>query len=187
MNQFTLIYGCMFAGKSTRLIESYQDFGDDPACKLAVKPLLDNRYAIHGVNSHNGLTIPCHRVGKPEEITSLVDDQVKAVFIDEIQFFDIQILSTVNYLLTMGLEVYGAGLDRDYLGRDFGHMPALRALARNRIQVYARCAVCGSKADHTFRVYDSDQLILVGHSDAYEARCATCWKAGEAAKTDSKS
>ncbi|MEN9511911.1 MAG: thymidine kinase [Bacteroidota bacterium] len=178
MSDFTLIYGCMFAGKSTRLIEIYQDYQYDPSQKIVVKPLLDNRYNARGVSTHSGLSIPAQRVIKPEEISGLTTEMTKAVFIDEIQFFNVEILSTVNYLLSLGIEVYGAGLDRDYLGRDFGHMPALKALARHRIQVFARCFQCGAKADRTYRVIDSEDLILVGHSNVYEARCQSCWEAG---------
>jgi thymidine kinase len=181
MNQFTLIFGCMFAGKTTRLIELYQENPDDHTRKLVVKPLLDKRYFVHGINTHGGMSIPCHRVSKPEEITSLVDDNIRCVYIDEIQFFNYEILSTVNYSLTMGLDVYGAGLDRDYMGRDFGHMPALKALARNKIKLYARCNSCGKKADYTYRTVDSDDIILVGDTDTYEARCENCWKPGHVA------
>jgi thymidine kinase len=183
MSDFTLIYGCMFAGKSTRLIEAYQEVQYDPSQKIVVKPLLDNRYNARGVSTHSGMSIPAQRVMKPEEISGLTSELTKAVFIDEIQFFNVEILSTVNYLLTLGIDVYGAGLDRDYLGRDFGHMPALKALARNKIQVFARCQVCGSKADRTFRVIDSADLILVGHSNVYESRCQICWEKGQAAKS----
>jgi thymidine kinase len=182
MSDFTIIYGCMFAGKSTRLIEAYQEYQYDPSQKIVVKPLLDNRYNARGVSTHSGMSIPAQRVMKPEEISGLTTDLTKAVFIDEIQFFGIEILPTVNYLLTLGIDVFGAGLDRDYLGRDFGHMPALKALARNKVQVYARCFVCGGKADRTYRVLDSEDLILVGHSNVYEARCQTCWNQGQAEK-----
>ena len=52
MRDFTLIYGCMFAGKTTSLIGLYNESQVDINEKIVVKPLLDNRYQANKINSH---------------------------------------------------------------------------------------------------------------------------------------
>jgi thymidine kinase len=81
-------------------------------------------------------------------------------------------------MMMNGVRVVAAGLDKDYLNRDFGPMRALKNLATNQIQVFAKCNVCGGKAQYTYRQSDSKELVLVGHNDAYQARCLEHWEEG---------
>jgi thymidine kinase len=37
---------------------------------------------------------------------------------------------------------------------------------------------CGNPAKHTQRLYESDDLILVGAAGMYEARCRRCFEPG---------
>jgi len=67
MSDFTIIYGSMFSGKTTRLIEEYNHSTLPDTEKIAIKPLLDNRYAAHRISSHGGLQLPGHRVPKPKK------------------------------------------------------------------------------------------------------------------------
>ncbi|NBP06526.1 MAG: thymidine kinase, partial [Bacteroidetes bacterium] len=76
----------MFSGKTTRLIEEYNQSPLSETEKIAIKPLLDNRYAAHRISSHGGLQLPGHRVSKAEEIYPICTDAIKEVYIDEIQF-----------------------------------------------------------------------------------------------------
>jgi len=40
----------------------------------------------------------------------------------------------------------------------------------------AICVRCGNPAVHTQRMVESEELIVVGASDAYEARCRRCFE-----------
>ena len=86
MREFTLIHGCMFAGKTTKLIGLYNEspFLNDE--KLAVKPLLDQRYQASKINSHGGLQMLAHRISKAEEIYPMLTETTREVYIDEVQF-----------------------------------------------------------------------------------------------------
>ena len=178
MRDFTLIFGCMFAGKTTRLIGLYNESQIDINEKLAIKPLIDNRYSAHSINSHGGLSLMGHRIAKAEEIYPLVNPNIKEVYIDEIQFLGPMIVTVIGELLGNNIKVIAAGLDKDYLNNDFGPMPILKKLANNHIQVSAKCKVCNQKADYTFRNIDSNELIVIGHNDIYEPRCLEHWKKG---------
>jgi thymidine kinase len=78
-----------------------------------------------------------------------------------------------------GRSVLVSGLDRDFLGRPFGPMPTLLALADQVTKLTAICTVCGADATRTQRLVagrpaaSDDPLIVVGgmHDDRYEARC----------------
>lgn len=161
----------MFSGKTTKLIELFHHSEYQEHEKIAVKPLIDDRYTAHKINSHGGLQMLGHRLGKSEEINTLITTDTKIVFFDEIQFFDSNIDKVIRDLIWQEIDVIAAGLDKDYLNRDFGKMPELKSMARNQIQLYAKCSVCAGKASYTYRTLNNEDLILVGHKDAYEARC----------------
>ena len=168
----------MFAGKTTRLIGLYNESQIDINEKIAVKPLIDNRYQAHSINSHGGLQLIGHRISKAEEIYPLVNQHTKEVYIDEIQFMGPLIIEVIGELMSNDIRVIASGLDKDYLNRDFGHMKALKKLSNNHIQVSAKCHICHKKADFTFRTTNSQDLVLVGHNDVYQARCEEHWNEG---------
>lgn len=165
----------MFAGKTTRLIDEYNQSVYEEGQKLVIKPLLDTRYNKSVLSSHNGLSLQGNRISKPEEINILMNNDIKEVYIDEIQFFSNSIVSTINFLLIDDISVIASGLDKDFQNNDFGSMPQLMRIAQQKIKLFAKCAVCGTKATHTYRTVESEETILVGHHDSYEARCEVCY------------
>ncbi len=168
----------MFAGKTTRLIGLYNESPVDINDKLVVKPLLDNRYQANKINSHGGLQILGHRISKAEELFPLIQPSTKECYIDEVQFFSPYIIEVIGEMMMNGIRVVAAGLDRDYLNRDFGSMKALKNLATEKIEVAAKCNVCKKAAHFTYRTIDSEDLVLVGHNDTYQARCEEHWNEG---------
>ncbi|MBL7812729.1 MAG: thymidine kinase [Bacteroidetes bacterium] len=178
MGDFTLIYGCMFSGKTTKMIELYHQSGVEFHEKIAIKPLLDNRYSPDKINAHSGLQMPGHRITRAEELFPLAGEGIKEVYIDEVQFFQKNIADTIIGLTMQGIHVFAAGLDTDYLGNPFGEFPRLYRMANTRIRLEARCQVCGKPARYTYRTTASDAIIAVGHADMYEARCGAHWAEG---------
>jgi thymidine kinase len=57
-------------------------------------------------------------------------------------------------------------------------MPDLLAVAESITKMLAICMRCGNPAKHTQRLIESEELILIGESDAYEARCRRCFEPG---------
>jgi len=62
-------------------------------------------------------------------------------------------------------------------------MPALMAVAEFVTKVHAVCVCCGEIASYSFRVAASEDKILLGETDAYEARCRPCFLAGMQGKS----
>ncbi|MBM4761552.1 thymidine kinase [Bacillus sp. B15-48] len=172
-----LICGSMFSGKSEELIRRVRrtQFAKQ---KIAIfKPLIDNRYSEEAVVSHNGTSVIAKPVAAAEDIFNHIDADLDVIAIDEVQFFDEEIIRVSQHLANSGHRVILAGLDQDFRGEPFGQMPMLMAIAEQVTKLQAVCAVCGSPASRTQRLIDGkpaaydDPIILVGASESYEARC----------------
>jgi thymidine kinase len=60
-------------------------------------------------------------------------------------------------------------------------MPELLAVADEITKTLAICMQCGNPAKHTQRLIASDDLIVVGATGMYEARCRRCFEPNLAA------
>ena len=60
--------------------------------------------------------------------------------------------------------------------RPFAPVPDLLAHAESITKTLAICMRCGNPAKHTQRLRGSDDLIVVGAADMYEARCRRCFE-----------
>ncbi len=166
-----VICGCMFSGKTEELIRRLQRVHYARICFQVFKPSVDNRYSKDCVASHNATHLSSISIGHSEEIFNHLQDQTRVVGIDEVQFFDQGIIDVVERLASRGIRVIIAGLDLDYRGRPFGSMPELLAIAEKITKLSAICVVCGEEATRTYRVTSSDEQVLVGASNHYQARC----------------
>jgi thymidine kinase len=175
-----IICGSMFSGKSEELIRRVRRVSFGKLHVQVFKPELDNRYSEEEVVSHNGTKVLATPVAKSLEILDLVKNDTQVVAIDEVQFFDEDILAVVNQLANSGIRVICAGLDQDFRGEPFGPIQRLMALAEEVTKLQAVCPCCGSPASRTQRLIDgkpasyTDPVILVGASESYEPRCRHC-------------
>jgi thymidine kinase len=175
-----VVCGSMFSGKTEELIRRLRR-AEIAKQKIQVfKPKLDDRYGVERVTSHNGLHVTAQPVSQSIEILDLVEDDTTVIGIDEIQFFDEHITDVCQNLAESGRRIIAAGLDMDFRGEPFGQMPILLAQAEMVEKLRAICVICGKEASRTQRLvngspaaYD-DPLIVVGASEAYEARCRAC-------------
>jgi thymidine kinase len=145
------------------------------------KPALDTRYHLENVVSHDASSIRSTPVALAQEMLLLAGG-CDVVGIDEAQFFDESLVEVCTQLANGGSRVIVAGLDMDFLGKPFGPMPALMAVAEYVTKVHAVCVCCGEIASYSFRVAASDDKILLGETDAYEARCRPCFLEGRQEK-----
>jgi thymidine kinase len=170
-----IYYGCMFAGKTSALIQYISEQNLKPNEFIVLKPSVDIRSGKAVIATHDGKTHECIVFDNGMELLDFITPFTKLVAIDEAQFFNKVILSDLKRILGKGIEVVAAGLDKDYLGRPFGLIPALMEFSDDNVQLKASCAVCGDQADHTYRKVDNKVLVLIGHSDHYEPRCGKCF------------
>ena len=174
-----VICGSMFSGKTEELIRRMKraQFAKQ---KVAIfKPCIDVRYSEDKVVSHDAHSIPSNPIDSPAKMLEL-SEGVEVVGIDEAQFFDGSIVEVVQKLANSGVRVIIAGLDTDFLGKPFGPMPALMAVAEDIQKVHAICVKCGSPAQHSHRLSKNDQLVVLGETDIYEPLCRHCYNAARA-------
>ncbi len=169
-----VITGPMFSGKSEELIRRLRRAAIARLRLQVFKPALDSRYGENEVVSHSKWRLPSQVVERAEEILHRLDPRTEVVGIDEAQFFDTDLPGVCSHLANLGKRVIVAGLDMDYRGVPFGPMPQLLAIAEQVQKITAICTRCGAQAGYTQRLVASDEQVVVGAADMYEARCRRC-------------
>ncbi len=170
-----VIAGPMFSGKSEELIRRVTRYGIARVPVQVFKPVIDTRYAKAEVVSHSNLSTAAVPVADSQELLRCVEDRTVVVGIDEGQFFDEGLLDVAMLLAGAGKQLIVAGLDLDYLGRPFEPIPSLMLRAEYVTKTLAVCHRCGGPGLFTQRVIQSDELVVLGATDAYEARCRRCY------------
>jgi thymidine kinase len=161
-----VICGSMFSGKTEELIRRMKR-AEFAKMKVEIfKPKIDVRYSEDNVVSHDQTTIRSTPIEHSSQLLILASD-VEVVGIDEAQFFDEGLPEVCNQLANMGIRVIIAGLDMDYLGRPFGPMPHLLAIAEFVTKVHAICVQTGNLAHHSYRISEGDSLVMLGEKESY--------------------
>ncbi|WP_026631276.1 thymidine kinase [Dyadobacter alkalitolerans] len=173
-----VICGSMFSGKTEELIRRLNRAKIARQRIQIFKPALDKRYHEENIVSHNDNSIRSIPVQISLEILDRAEN-CEVVGLDEAQFFDEKIVEVCTLLADSGKRVIVAGLDMDYMGKPFGCMPQLMAVAEYVTKVHAICMVCGEVASHSYRLSPSNERVLLGETDLYEARCRRCFNLGE--------
>jgi thymidine kinase len=172
--QIEVICGSMFSGKTEELIRRLNRARLAKFKMEIFKPSLDNRYHEEHVVSHNETSIRSTPVNFAGDILLLAGD-CDVVGIDEAQFFDEEIVRVVQLLANQGKRVILAGLDMDFEGKPFEPMPKLMAIAEYVTKVHAICMKCGDLAAFSLRLSESQEKVVLGEKESYEARCRRCF------------
>lgn len=175
-----VIVGPMYSGKSEELIRRIRRAKIAKQNVQVFKPEIDNRYSIDDVVSHCGEKEGAIPVKNSEEIVNLIEEDIDVLAIDEVQFFDENIINILTSVSDNGKRVICAGLDMDFRGEPFGCVPKIMAIAEFVDKIQAICMCCGNPATRTQRLINgkpanyNDSIILIGAKESYEARCRNC-------------
>ena len=109
-NQYRLgflevICGCMFAGKTEELIRRIKVLEFAKKKIIVFKPKIDNRYSDTQVVSHAGSSVESVVISDAKEILDHVKEDTEVVAIDEVQFFDEDIIEICDMLAYQGKRV----------------------------------------------------------------------------------
>jgi thymidine kinase len=170
-----VICGSMFSGKSEELIRRLRRAQIARQRVQIFKPKLDSRFSEDHIVSHSEMKIRSQLVSQAREILDLLDGRTQVIGIDEGQFFDMELAYVCNNLADSGKRVIVAGLDQDFRGKPFDPMPQLLSIAEYITKTLAICVRCGAPANRTQRLVENSDRLLVGETDAYEARCRLCF------------
>ena len=180
---FELITGPMSCGKTEELLRRIR------RCQIAKKhlkvfsPAIDTREHGDYIKSRNGLTADAIKIERSMQILTHVKYSDEVIAIDELQFFDSDIVKVIKILMKSGKKVIGSGLELDFKSEPFGSMPELMCIATRVDKLHAVCMKCGCEdATRTQRLINgkpadkSSPLIMIGGDEAYEARCIKCYE-----------
>lgn len=175
-----VICGSMFSGKTEELLRLLRRAVIARQQVQVFKPLIDDRFHAQKVTSHVGNAFEAQPVNSAAEIISCLEPETTVVAIDEVQFFEPDVVAICEALAEQGKRVICAGLDMDFRGEPFGPIPALLSRAEQVTKLHAICVICGEEASRTQRLVEGepaaydDPVVLVGAAEAYEARCRHC-------------
>ena len=170
-----VIAGSMFSGKSEELIRRLRRAKIARQKVQVFKPRIDVRYHADYIVSHSEMRHESDAVETAAELLARVTPETDVVGIDEVQFFDNELVAVANELARRGVRVIIAGLDQDYLGNPFEPVPQLLSIAEYITKTHAICVRCGQPANYSQRIVEHPHRVAVGASDMYEARCRRCF------------
>ncbi|MFN5985734.1 MAG: thymidine kinase [Chitinophagaceae bacterium] len=168
-----VVCGSMFSGKTEELIRRLKRAQIANMKVEVYKPATDTRYDKTKVVSHDANTIASTPVDKAIDILMLAEN-ADVIGIDEAQFFDEEVISVCETLVSQGKRVIVAGLDMDYLGKPFGPMPQLLSIAGFITKLHAICVQCGHLANVSYRTSAEEGTVVLGEKNNYEPRCRIC-------------
>ncbi len=174
--QIEVITGGMFSGKSEELVRRLRRAAIARQKVQVFKPQTDTRSDSEALVTRDNRQLDAVAVASSAELLARLEEGVHVVGIDEAQFFDPGLVDAINRMADSGLRVVVAGLDLDYLRRPFGPMPAILTVAEYVDKMHAVCMRCGEPAHYSQRIVRSDEQVLVGDTESYEARCRSCYE-----------
>lgn len=176
-----VICGGMFAGKTEELIRRLRRAVLGRQRVQVFKPAIDQRYHTTRIMTHDGHGLDAMAVEDADVLDGALLPGTQVVGIDEAQFFGRRLVPVVERAVETGRRVIVVGLDLDAFEQPFEPIPHLLALADEVTKLTAVCTVCGAPASRSYRLAPSQERLVVGAKDHYEARCLGCYKAARAA------
>jgi len=175
-----VITGPMFSGKTKELIRRIERAEIAGLQFQRFTPSEDTLGGTSNWKCHSDQVYPATPVASGTELEDLVLPETKVVGIDEGQFLDDSIVEVAVRLADCGVHVIIAGLDQDFKRRPFGPMPLLMAVADRVIKLRAVCKNCSRSsgeeipAMHSRRLVASEEVVVIGEENEYEASCRRC-------------
>lgn len=189
-----LIIGPMYSGKTSRIVEIYNqcNFCDIPV--VAINHNIDNRYDEELLSTHDKIKIPCIKTNLLKNIWKsdikiftdktfntesngnfLITKYSKVILINEGQFFD-DLLEVVSDMVNQGKQVYVCGLDGDFERKKFGQILDLIPLCDKVTKLTSLCSKCknGTPGIFSMRLTNEKEQTVVG-SDNYIPVCRSCY------------
>lgn len=170
-----LILGPMFSGKTTKLIDIYNENKEKNKKVIAVNYSADRRYHDSMLSTHDKVMIPClftESIAEVLQSTGIIEAEI--ILINEGQFFP-DLYETVLMLVEqLGKTVYICGLDGDFKRNRFGELLNLLPFCDSVIKLSARCNICCEPAIFSRRITRETEQVVIGSSN-YIPVCRACY------------
>lgn len=175
-----IFMGPMFSGKTTRLVQLYDQFTYIGKRVAVVNFVGDTRYHDTMMATHNKTMIPCIQLDKLTDAWLNPDGHLQladVILINEGQFFSDLKQIVLDMVESHKKHVYIAGLDADFQRNPFGQLFELIPYCDSVVKLHAFCSICrdGTPAIHSLRTVKDQQQVLIG-SDMYKPVCRECYR-----------
>lgn len=172
--KLTVNCGSMFSGKSTELLRQGERHSLAGHSVLYVKPNIDTRYSKDEIVTHSGHKIKAINIKNSHELINYYKNY-DVILIDEIQFFDEEIITVIDLFVKHNKIIYCSGLDMNFKGEPFNITAKLMAKSDEVNKFRAVCENCGEDANFSYKISDSKDIIDLGSKDIYIPLCRKCY------------
>ena len=174
-----LAIGPMFSGKTSWILEMYEQHIFCGKKVMVINHSDDKRYDNEMLSTHDKKMIPCSQMSNFDDIDSKVLRelfQADVILINEGQFFK-ELVGVVKMLLSHKKIIYVCGLDGDFEQKKIGELLDLIPICDKVHKLRSMCAICknGTRAIFSFRNDESSEQKLIG-SDMYLPVCRKCYQ-----------
>jgi len=168
-----LIFGPMFAGKTSEMLRRIRRQKIAGQRCLLVKYAADARYSQTCVATHDQQSVPAEAVSRLIELSDSIDDY-DVIGIDEGQFYP-DIHEEVERYLSMGKAVVISALDGTFEQKPFREVLRLISMADRVTKLNAVCMICYENAPFTQRISSDREVEKIGGSELYRPVCRACY------------
>lgn len=171
----TLFTGAMGCGKSTHIINHFEEYGEQHLC-MAFKPGLDSR-TPNKISSRDGRSIDAIEVNSFADILLICKlKEIETIYVDEVQFIDIYGLRELFiYVKKNNISIIAGGLDLTSELQVFNVTGRFMCYANRIVKLAPRCSICNKEyATLSDCLVEKEQAVLVGGDDVYIKACHKC-------------
>ena len=160
-----VIYGCMFSGKTTRLYQLLKKYSQQGYKTILYSHLNEKSRTNRITDDENFKKIFVEELNS----STIVNNDIKVIGIDEIQFFNDHIQDFIETNLLNNKIIIACGLDGTFERKPFGCIHKILQYAYQIEKLYADCEDCktdppnGEKlpAIYTFRTSSMQDLVVI--------------------------
>jgi len=177
MGYLHLFIGPMFAGKSSKLIECYNDCVENEKHVVVLTHSDETRYSKDELSTHDLNKIQCLKYNSIENFIKeqkIILESCHTILIDEAQFFP-DLLKSIELVDFYNKTVIIFGLDGDFKREKFGNILDLIPYADSVQKLSARCNDCNNKAIFSHRIIQETTQIIIGNKNIYIPLCRKCY------------
>jgi thymidine kinase len=177
-----VIIGPMFSGKTSKLVEIYNQYNLLNIHRIVINHSEDIRYSEQDMMTHDLVALKCIQ---STTVAAVLNDNIQffegtaplAIFINEGQFFPDLYKTVYRMVFEFNASVFVAGLDGDFKQEKFGQILDLIPICDKVLKLHSLCIKCkdGTEAIFTHRInQECNDQKHVGADDAYIPLCRKC-------------
>jgi thymidine kinase len=185
MGYIKIYTGPVRSGKTKSLLEEinlYSKENEGTKNKLlAFNHSFDVYAREQKIQSFDGDSCSCFNVSSAANIKSYLnsykDFNISEIFINELQFFEPEIISLLKYIQTdTDILCVCSGLDTNFYGMPFGIMADILAMCNEVIKLSSECTICGDSAYRSQRLIESNSLEVCPDIEGFQTHEPRCFK-----------